>query len=70
MTTPLMITSLNQGKIYKDWTLETVDDTPFPSKTSVIARAASSLFLSVRSWLKSHIRQSAAATRFTAWHAH
>ena len=31
MTTPLTITSLNQGKIYKDWTLVVVDDTPKPS---------------------------------------
>lgn len=37
MTTPLTITSLNQGKIYKDWTLTVVDDTPKPS---IIAKLA------------------------------
>jgi hypothetical protein len=32
MNTPISIVSLNQGKgIYKDWTLEVVDDTPKPS---------------------------------------
>jgi hypothetical protein len=38
MTSPINIVSLNQGKnIYKDWTLETVDDTPKPS---IIAKLA------------------------------
>jgi hypothetical protein len=38
MTTPINIVSLNQGKgIYKDWTLEVVDDTPKPS---IIAKLA------------------------------
>jgi hypothetical protein len=32
MTTPLTFTSMDQGKIYKDWTLETVDDTPSPAR--------------------------------------
>jgi hypothetical protein len=33
MTTPISIVSLDQGKnIYKDWTLETVDETPRPTK--------------------------------------
>jgi hypothetical protein len=32
VTTPINIVSLDQGKnIYKDWTLEVVDDTPRPS---------------------------------------
>jgi len=35
MITPLTITSLNQGKIYKDWTLEPVDDTPPQAKFSL-----------------------------------
>ncbi len=43
MTTPLTITSLNQGKIYKDWTLTVVDDTPAPAKTSIIARLTSAI---------------------------
>ena len=39
MTTPLTITSLDQGKIYKDWTLEVVDDTP-SAKPSILAKLA------------------------------
>lgn len=38
MTTPINIVSLSQGKmLYKDWTLEVVDDTPKPS---IIAKLA------------------------------
>jgi hypothetical protein len=38
MTTPINIVSLDQGKnIYKDWTLETVDDTPAPANSLIIA---------------------------------
>ena len=38
MTTPISIVSLDQGKmLYKDWTLEVVDDTPKPS---IIAKLA------------------------------
>ncbi len=38
MTTPINIVSLDQGKnIYKDWTLEVVDDTP---KLSIFAKLA------------------------------
>jgi hypothetical protein len=38
MTTPINIVSLDQGKnIYKDWTLETVDDTPAPANALALA---------------------------------
>jgi hypothetical protein len=38
MTTPINIVSLNQGKnIYKDWTLEVVDDTPAPANPFLVA---------------------------------
>jgi hypothetical protein len=38
MTTTINIVSLNQGKnIYKDWTLETVDDTPAPANALILA---------------------------------
>jgi hypothetical protein len=48
MTTPLTIISLDQGKnIYKDWTLEIVDDTPSPAKSQLIKRFAA-LWLRMR----------------------
>jgi hypothetical protein len=38
--TPLTITSLDQGKIYKDWTLVAVDDTPSAAKSWLIVRVS------------------------------
>jgi hypothetical protein len=41
MTTANSIVSLDQGKgIYKDWTLEVVDDTPVPVRPSVFTKLA------------------------------
>jgi hypothetical protein len=45
MTTPLSIMSLDQGKIYKDWTLVTVDDTPSPFKSWIMAQLAATRLL-------------------------
>ncbi len=70
MTTPLTITSLSQGKIYRDWTQKVAYDTHVPATVSARAHETSSMLQTLRGLIKAHGQQLAAATRFTIWHAH